>query len=236
MNSRKVLVAVAVALSLLVISTRDLKAFYDKYAAASDQTGEAKYFMWRAASTCRLFIDRSVEDNQRAVASMGAPGHPVMKQRVDAVAAHGAQCRGFYKAPVGDPESLMREAIAKGYPAALAITLNDLDRSGRRDEASGKAIDLLKNADSEVMSRMLPYLQQRVWTPSNPPDAPPAELFADAWRLAACERGGDCGQDSRYLLERCYSGATCGSASLEEHFRGRAIRQESFRSLCAFEE
>ena len=139
-------------------------------------------------------------DVREAMAKAADAGDPRARARlveIDVWAPHHGpdgnvdMSRGFQKLPsISDAQlATLKEALASNDPAALMV-------AGR----------LLSSSMADMQVRAGP--EERAVNP---------QAFYDAWQLAACDAGRDCGPRSELLLGGCFAFGDCDARDLREH-------------------
>jgi hypothetical protein len=227
---------------------KELKQFYDRYAANPETaSAELKYFAASAIETC---VGRgrgtgpgsvgasSLTDTARAkFQSRLKDNDPNNAQRVAAFERVNQICDGFQLLNVtgADALKLFKEAAAAGNPGArvalAAEEYRDQVRSARGIDERRLSEDQLTSV-RDGLSTGDPFAIQRAgqllsWGSSQltergvGPNNEPFNVrdFAPAWTLAACDRGANCGADAYRVLSGCAQLGACGYDSLETYMQ-----------------
>jgi len=212
------------------------KQLYDELSALPDETGEARYFMGRALVACNMFTGYRLEYHEKGIA-------PDQTTKLEAFREMSRLCDGFYGLKGPTARALWQEAAAKGYPGAVARTLDQLPKS----EAETTAAQLVESGDAEALGGVLDFLQTRARFSTLELDGfrPPPQVTFEAWRLYVCSHGADC---SPYLFQQCWSTNQCGAPTFASYLRdyqqqlyspvvrleaeiARAVQNHDWRSL-----
>jgi hypothetical protein len=214
-------------------TAKSLKAFYDKYSRAEfASNGAAAYFRARALADCGTWHKA---DPDRFSAVMNGPDYktnPAVQDRVRATFAYAEECRGLSEAEDGKTTRLLFEqSAALKDPAGIARLLADIDRGGQKDEAVSIAQQLLRNPNADVVHGLIAYFGQRAdpWTIGD--GVYTRELSADAWRLAACNWGGDCGPSNRDIRVACIAENNCQAQTFSEYLQQYRYPPADFATL-----
>lgn len=227
---------------------KELKQFYDRYAANPDAaSAELKYFAASAIETCvgrgrgagpGSVGSSSLTDTARAkFQSKLKENDPNNAQRLSAFERVNQICDGFQLLNVtgADALKLFKEAAAAGNPGArvalAAEEYRDQVRSARGIEERRLSEDQLTSV-RDGLSTGDPFAIQRAgqllsWGSSQlsergvGPNNEPFNIrdFAPAWTLAACDRGANCGADAYRVLSGCAQLGACGYDSLETYMQ-----------------
>jgi hypothetical protein len=136
-----------------------MKAFYDKYSSPEyANVPAAIYYKSRAVMACQGWA--KVTGHQLAVTLMGPDykSNPAVQDRVRSIVQQEEECRGFPQLDGSEPKKLVDQAAALNDPAAVATTLADLYKSGKRDEAASIAQQLLKSPLATLFRALFTYL------------------------------------------------------------------------------
>jgi hypothetical protein len=215
--------------------SRNLKAFYDKYAGpAYANDGTAAYYRAMALKDCMSWHKLDPDK----FASMFMPNYrnnpaPEVQLRVKAIFNYAERCSGFAEA--ADTQLIhaaMNRALALNEPGAIAKQLSTIYHAGQHAEAESLGRQLLQDPNPDIVDGILVYLGGRAegWTPSNFGDLS-IDLRRDAWRLAACSWGADCGPTHHDLRAACLAQAVCNSPSYVEYLQQHQYSPENFQRL-----
>jgi hypothetical protein len=227
---------------------KELKQFYDRYAANPEgASAELKYFAASAIETC---VGRGRAVGSGTVGGSGLTdaarakfqsklkdNDPANSQRIAAFERVNQICEGFQSLNLtgADAIKLFREAAAAGNPGArvalAAEEYRDQVRSARGTEERRLSEDQL-NSVRDGLSTGDPFAIQRAgqllsWGSSQltdrgvGPNNEPFNVrdFGPAWTLAACDRGANCGADAYRVLNGCAQLGACGYDSLETYMQ-----------------
>ena len=220
---------------------RQLKTFYDRYAANPDGAdGETKFFAALAMERCvgrgRGSQGPSDSDKVRFQGRL-KENDPGNAQRIEAFNRITETCEGFANVNLSaaDISKLYREAAAQGNPAAKVAVASDLYREQARgargieerrmsEDQLAMVRDALGSGDPfaiEGAGKLLSWgstqLADRRVGPNGDPYS--ARDWGPAWQLAACDRGANCGADSYRVLNGCAYQGACGYDSLETYMQ-----------------
>ncbi len=220
---------------------RQLKTFYDRYAANPDGAdAETKFFAALAMERCvgrgRGAQGPSDEAKARFQARL-KENDPGNAQRIEAFNRVTETCEGFGNVNISAAEisKLYREAAALGNPAAKVAVASELYRDQARgargmeerrmtEEQLAMVRDGLASGDPfaiENAGRLLTWsstqLADRRVGPNGDPFMP--RDWGPAWQLAACDRGANCGADSYKVLNGCAYMGACGYDNLETYMQ-----------------
>lgn len=227
---------------------KDLKQFYDRYAANPEgASAELKYFAASAIETC-VGRGRAVGSNSVGGSSLTDAARikfqsklkdndPANGQRMAAFERVNQICEGFQSLNVtgADAMKLFREAAAAGNPGArvalAAEEYREQARNARGIEERRLSEDQLTSV-RDGLSTGDPFAIQRAgqllsWGSSQltdrgvGPNNEPFNVrdFGPAWTLAACDRGANCGADAYRVLNGCAQLGSCGYDSLETYMQ-----------------
>jgi hypothetical protein len=227
---------------------KELKQFYDRYAANPEGASpELKYFAASAIETCvgrgraigsGVVGGSGLTDAARAkFQSKLKDNDPNNGQRLAAFERVNQICEGFQSLNLtgADAIKLFREAAAAGNPGArvavAAEEYRDQVRTARGTDERRLSEDQL-NSVRDGLSTGDPFAIQRAgqllsWGSSQltdrgvGPNNEPFNVrdFAPAWTLAACDRGANCGADAYRVLNGCAQLGACGYDSLETYMQ-----------------
>lgn len=227
---------------------RQLKQFYDRYAANPDAaSAELKYFAASAIETCAgrgrglssaVVGSSTLTDADRAKFQTKLKDNdPANAQRLAAFERVNQVCDGFQSLNLtgADATKLFREAAAAGNPGArvavAAEEYREQSRAARGVEERRLSEDQLTSV-REGLATGDPFAIQRAgtllsWGSTQLADrgiGPNNEPFnvrdlAPAWTLAACDRGANCGADAYRVLNGCAQLGACGYDSLETYMQ-----------------
>lgn len=237
---RPAVVPLKSALAIEFENAKQLKAFYDRYAANPEAASpELKYFAASAIENC---VGRgrgtgpSDADRARFQSKLkeNDPNNPL---RVAAFERVSQACEGFQSLNLtsADALKLFREAAAAGNPGAkVAVAAEDyreqtrmargLEERRMSEEQLATLRDSLATGDPFAIQRagnllnwQSTQLAERKIGPEGDPFNP--RDFAPAWTLAACDRGANCGADAYRVLNGCAQQGACGYTSLETYLQ-----------------
>ena len=220
---------------------RQLKPFYDRYAANPDAAdADTKFFAAMALERCigRTRGAQGVSETDKArFQSRLKENDPNNAQRIEAFNRVNEICEGFASVNVNAAEisRLYREAAAAGNPAAKVVVASEQYREQSRsargveerrltEEQLSMVRDGLASGDPFAMERagqLLSWqstqLADRRVGPNNDPYYP--RDWSPAWQLAACDRGANCSADAYRVLNGCANQGACGYNSLEAYMQ-----------------
>ncbi len=220
---------------------RNVKAFYDRYAANPDAAdGETKFFAALAMERCvgrgRGSQGPSEADKARFQNRL-KDNDPGNAQRIEAFNRVTETCEGFANVSItaADISKLYREAAAQGNPAAKVAVASDQYREQARnargieerrmsEDQLAMVRDALTTGDAFAIERagqLLSWGSTQLADRRVGPNGDPftARDWAPAWQLAACDRGANCGADAYKVLNGCAYQGACGYDSLETYMQ-----------------
>ena len=220
---------------------RQLKIFYDRYAANPDGAdAETKFF---AALTMERCVGRGrgsqgpSEADKTRFQNRLKQNDPGNAQRIEAFNRITETCEGFANVNLSaaDISKLYREAAAQGNPAAKVAVASDQYREQARNargieerrmsedqlamvrDALGSGDPFAIESAGKLLSWGSTQLADRRVGPNG--DFYSARDWGPAWQLAACDRGANCGADSYRVLNGCAYQGACGYDSLETYMQ-----------------
>jgi hypothetical protein len=221
--------------------SRQLKTFYDRYAADPDGAdAETKFFAALAMERCvgrgRGSQGPSDADKTRFQSRL-KENDPGNAQRLDAFNRITETCEGFanINLTAADISKLYRDAAAQGNAAAKVAVASDLYREQARnargiderrmsEDQLAMVRDALGSGDpfaieraGQLLSWGSTQLADRKIGPNGDPFS--ARDWGPAWQLAACDRGANCGSDNYRVLNGCAYQGACGYDSLETYMQ-----------------
>ena len=201
-----------------------LRAFFSKYAVDSAPP-EAKYLAAKVAiDDCRRvsFGSKGYRDNMESRLKEGSATKVVQQA---AIARVEQKCGGDWTDMPPSKErayELMRSASQSGNTAAMAYLLADTVQTASGAELADKVGQFLASNDlstiEQAMRAILSVGQRTGQIPLTDGEVANPNVFADAWLLAMCDIGKDCGPDSIEVVAACAAGF-CGVSSLEDYVR-----------------
>ena len=201
-----------------------LRAFFAKYAVDSAPP-EAKFLAAKVAiEDCRTFSfgSKGYRENMELRVKYGASVRPA---QLAAISKVEQKCGGDWTdtPPSKDRAyELMRSASLAGNSAATAYLLADSFHTASGAALSEKVGQFLASNDlstiEQAMRAILSVGQRVGHIPLSDGESVNAFLFTDAWMLAMCDIGKDCGPDSLYILGQCAAGF-CNFLNFEDHAR-----------------
>jgi hypothetical protein len=230
--------------------SRQLKIFYDRYAANPDGAdAETKFFAALALERCvgRGRGSQGPSDTDKArFQSRLKENDPSNAQRIEAFNRVTETCEGFANVNVSaaDIAKLYREAAAQGNPAAKVAVAAELNREQSRGTRSieerrmsedqlAMVRDALSTGDPFAIERagvLLSWgssqLADRKIGPNGDPYMP--REWAPAWQLAACDRGANCGADAYKVLYGCAHMGACGYDNLETYMQFNELAPNTY--------
>ena len=161
-------------------------------------------------------------------------------------------CAGFSSLNVtaADASRLFREAALAGNPAAKASYAADLFREqsrGARNVEERRMTEEQLTLVRDALSSGDPFAIRRAgtllsWESAQLADrriGPEGDVFnardfAQAWALAACDKGANCGPDSLRLLNGCANQGYCGYQNLETYLQFNELPPSGFTQAQNF--
>ena len=232
-------------------TTEPAKPIYDRLSAKSSRTPEENYVLARILENCtdtgrprpRQFSPGP--DESKSFAAAVSDKDPDRAKRIAAFERmnNPSQCAGF-EGMKTDPQrikDLAAEAAAGGDPKARARAVVEQIRPGgvvngnNMPGISDQQLDTLRDAArsgdpyailivGSLLSSTLGDLMIRAGPQERPIDQ---RAFYDAWTLAACASGLDCGPNNFTVLNGCAHNGNCGAQDLEDYlyFYGNSPQQ-----------
>ncbi|MBL0125201.1 MAG: hypothetical protein IPP88_21730 [Betaproteobacteria bacterium] len=229
---------------------RQLKVFYDRYAANPEGAdAETKFFAALAMERCvgrgRGSQGPSEADKTRFQNRL-KENDPSNAQRIEAFNRVTETCEGFASTNISaaDISKLYREAAAQGNPAAKVAVAADLNREQNRnargieerrmsEDQLAMVRDALSTGDpfaieraGQLLSWGSTQLADRKVGPNGDPYTP--RDWAPAWQLAACDRGANCGADAYKVLYGCAHLGACGYDNLETYMQFNELAPNTY--------
>lgn len=237
---RPAVVPLKSALAIEFENAKQLKTFYDRYAANPEAASpELKYFAASAIENC---VGRgrgtgpSDADRTRFQSKLkeNDPNNPL---RIAAFERVNQACEGFQSLNLNSADALklFREAAAAGNPGAkVAVAAEDyreqtrMARGLEERRMSEDQLQMLRESlatgdpfaiqrAGNLLNWQSTQLAERRIGPEGDPFNP--REFAPAWTLAACDRGANCGADAYRVLNGCAQQGACGYTSLETYMQ-----------------
>ncbi len=220
---------------------RNLKQFYDRYAANPEAAdAETRFFAALAMERCigRGKNAQGPSDAEKArFQNRLKDNDPANTQRVEAFNRITETCEGFSNVNITPAEisKLYREAAAQGNPAAKVAVASDQYRDQARNargveerRLSEDQLSMIRDAlgtgdpfaierAGQLLSWGSSQLADRRVGPNGDPYS--ARDWAPAWQLAACDRGANCAADNYRVLNGCAYNGACGYDSLETYMQ-----------------
>jgi hypothetical protein len=191
------------------LQSKDLLAFAEGLLdAAKAGDGASRYWLYRALNECSSgFGGSQTLEEALLYAAQDAVDAEVIRDWF-------ARCevlRGPKGKDFGDPKLWLKGSAESGYPLAQVQQALELESQSRRDEENAQtwraesralALEALSSKDPAAIAsigRLAAVAQDR------------QQKFdlADAWLLAACLRGFDCGEHSEYFPVWCRGDPAC---------------------------
>jgi hypothetical protein len=191
------------------LQSRDLLAFAEGLLdAAKAGDGASRYWLYRALDECSAGFGESHSLEETLIYAA--------QDAVDAELIRDwfARCevlRGPRREDFGDPKAWLQAAVEAGYPLAQVQKALQLQSQAKRDAANAQglraesrtlALEALASGDPAVMASI-----GRLAAVTQPHEK--KFDLADAWLLAACLRGFDCGEHSEYFPMWCRKDPAC---------------------------
>jgi hypothetical protein len=143
------------------------------------------------------------------------------RMRRDVAALQRAHCSGVGKAQFDEYTRLRKRLAESGDPHAIAELGREM-RPEDRDRVVGLAQDAAQTREPVAMNALGMFFVQRAdsgvstrWQLADGSTATSSEL-RDAFFLAACDVGEDCGPTNGMVQARCISAGWCDSTTLED--------------------
>ncbi len=155
--------------------------------------------------------------------------NPALKPAVDAVLARAkARCQRFTKSDKATYEQMHSQLVLagqKGSPSAKAQLMTMMDTHLLPDDLFVKTVEeIIASGDSDAIARLGGVMGRNVFGREQLFDVPAASDAAEnAYYLAACQLGKDCGPNSQLLAQICLNGIGCGYQSFEALLRDKMI-------------
>jgi hypothetical protein len=240
-SSARAVVPLKSALAQEFEKARNLKQFYDRYAANPEAAdGETRFFAALAMERC---IGRGKgsqgpsEAEKTRFTNRLKDNDPNNTQRVEAFNRITETCEGFGNVNISPAEisKLYREAAAQGNPAAKIAVASDQYRDQARnargveerrlsEDQLAMVRDALGSGDpfaieraGQLLSWGSTQLTDRRVGPNGDPFSP--RDWSPAWQLAACDRGANCAADNFRVLNGCAYNGACGYDNLETYMQ-----------------
>jgi hypothetical protein len=227
---------------------KELKLFYDRYAANPEgASAELKYFAASAIENCvgrgRAVGSGTVGGSSLTEAARAKfqsklkDNDPANSQRIAAFERVNQICEGFQSLNLtgADAVKLFREAAAAGNPGArVALATEDYREQARTargveerrlsEDQLSSVRDGLATGDPFAIQRagqLLSWGSSQLTDRGVGPNNEPFNVrdFGPAWTLAACDRGANCGADAYRVLNGCAQLGACGYDSLETYMQ-----------------
>jgi len=233
------------------LTTSPVRPLYDRLSQKTSRTPEESYVLARILVACtevagqlRDPLKKNAEEERKNFASAVSEKDPNRAQRIAAFEKITERtCAGF-EGMKTDPQrvkDLMSEAAAGGDPKARARAIAEQLRPGGvvngnnmptlTDQQLDTLRDVARSGDPYAMM-IVGSLLSSTWGDlliRAGPDERPIDqrAFYDAWALAACNAGYDCGPSNNTLLNGCAQNGNCGAQNLEEYlyFYGNSPQQ-----------
>ncbi len=228
--------AVAKLLSTELSTSKDLKAFYNKY--KNDGSPEGKIYFAKAMDGCGIFVDviNNKWDTNPEIHGI-IPSHPDYLNRLQAFKELTSRCEGFFSTDAKqfwtefraahenankDPGALMSAALATNK---LFSKNGVIDEDGFKDAAL-LAQKVLASKDPDAIAQLggffHVYWDHKDFKNTNMDrDRDQPYLRIGAFTLAACELGQDCSKNSLqavygciYSIEQCQGLNSIASSNL----------------------
>jgi hypothetical protein len=194
-------------LSARYLQSRDLLAFAEGLLdAAKAGDGASRYWLYRALNECSSgFGNQSLEEVLLYAAQDAVDAEIIRDWFARCEVLRGPKARDF-----GEPKVWLQGAVEAGYPLAQVQQAIELESQSRRDAANAQrlraesralALEALRSRDPAVIASM-----------GRLSAATPRQKkinVADAWMLAACLRGFDCGEHSEEFPTWCRGDPAC---------------------------
>jgi hypothetical protein len=215
-------------------SAKNLKSFYDKYAGpgyAND--GAAVYYLAKAVVECQNW--ESITSEKFATTMFGADykSNPIVQERLSALRQHEDKCRGFPKQDGKESTRLFNQAALLNDPAGVAGRLSELYRGGQQEEAASIAQQLLRNPNGDLAPGLIRYFSERKepWVIGENGTVNRREISEEAWTLAACSWGADCGPTSNGLQFTCITQGICQVASYDDYLQRYRLSPSDYQTV-----
>jgi hypothetical protein len=197
----------------------DRTAAFDRLAASTDAASQAAAV--DIADECAVFSDPLFVQTLANIDKRNLPAAIKAQQR-EMVRLERTRCTGFDTERTSRAARLRRALAKEGDPRMFVFGMSQGDRpmteviaTAQRAAASGDPLAILQTgmffaARQDVPTGFEYELGEGLSVSSG--------ILRDAFWLAACDYGADCGAGSSYVATKCVGAGYCGSASLEELF------------------
>ena len=200
------------------LQSADRKAAFERLAALGNPIAAKTAF--ELSMACALYGDTTYASTLQRIEAGLQP--PEVKAQQKAIAARErAKCAGFDSAAFSKGNELVRFAYEKGDPRGFALIM---PAKGPIPEYIAAAQEASRLNDPLALREIGGFFMRR-------PDVPRSvtydlgdglgvrsEIIRDAFYLAACAHGEDCGPNNGQLSARCVNAGFCQASSLEESF------------------
>ena len=163
---------------------------------------------------------------------------PNIKPWVDAMLARTiTRCQRFTRSdlmPSKQIHEMLVSAAQQGSPSAKArLLVRTVDLEHLSDDALGGTVrDILASGDPAAIADTSNVMGARVQGREQLFDLPSGtETASQAYLVAACRLGLDCGPDSRILANLCFNGMGCGYSSVEAFVQDTMLPPQQFRVM-----
>ena len=225
------------------IQAKSLKPLFDRLRASTNRTAEETYLLAAITEACGTITDRKrpprnpEEDRKRFLATI-SDKDPEAAKRIDAYdRASKPRCEGFedVEATQADIRKMLEQASTDPKARARLI---EKDVYGTVPKSDGPLMfqastlpriteeqitELQRAAQSgdpvaiATAGRVFGTTMNDLAIRAGPTDrAVDPRVWGDAWRLAACDMGANCGDESAQVLYACAMQGNCGAQDLRE--------------------
>lgn len=232
-------------------TTGPVKPLHDRLSQKASRTPEENYVLARILVACTEIPGQyrdprktNIDEERKSFAASVSEKDPNRAQRIAAFEKISERtCAGF-EGMKTDPQrvkDLMAEAAAGGDPKARARAIAEQLRPGGAvngnnmptltDQQLDTLRDVARSGDPYavmIVGSLLASTWGDLLIRAGPDERPiDQRAFYDAWALAACNSGYDCGPTNNTLLNGCVQNGNCGAQSLEEYlyFYGNSPQQ-----------
>lgn len=229
------------------IFAKSLRPLFDRLRTSTNRTAEETYILASITENCGKITDRkrtgpqrnNEEERKRFLASI-SDKDPDAAKRIDSYdRASKSRCEGFegVEATNADIRALLEQASSDPKARARLIekdvyaTLPNpegpyfFDGKSKLPAVTDEQIASLQRAAQSgdpvavaTVGRILASTMNDLAIRAGPADrAVDPRVWSDAWRLAACDMGANCGTESAVVLYACAMQGNCGAQDLREH-------------------
>jgi hypothetical protein len=201
-------------------SSDDLFSLYQELRINAD-TGDAEALTTLAdiEGECLMFL--SSVDGGAYIPNLVAKRDPEVKPWVDSMLSRRrARCHRFNKADLGTLDqrrAQLERAAQEGSIAAKLELMSERPLAGVSDEELKTTVQqALASGNADTIARLSGVMHGQVADRRSLFDVPAgSDMASDAYILAACRLGMNCGSNSQLLANACLRGYGCGYPSFE---------------------